>query len=183
MLNSSEEPLAGPAVPVQVLEGFQGLVSEQWLASLAGRVLALCAGPQSDSTGPPTLEVVIAADETLRELNRRHRGLDETTDVLAFAFAHQGEYYGGSEPPFQWSADVDFVVPPGESANLGEIIISYPQAVRQADDSGHPIRRELAILVVHGVLHLLGYDHMEPHDEVEMKAREADLLAGVIDDE
>ena len=72
-------------------------------------------------------------------------------------------------------ADFDFVLPPGENedVSLGEIIISYPQTCRQAEQAGHPVGQELTVLLVHGVLHLLGYDHEEPDDEAVMKAATA----------
>ncbi len=65
-------------------------------------------------------------------------------------------------------------------AHLGEVIISCPQAAIQAGEHGHSLRKEMAILVVHGVLHLLGYDHAEPGPEKEMRAREAAVLAEII---
>ena len=58
------------------------------------------------------------------------------------------------------------------------MVVSYPQAERQARAAGHPINRELAALVAHGVLHLLGYDHTSAEEEAAMKAREATVLAG-----
>ena len=112
--------------------------------------------------------------DVVRELNRQHRGLDENTDVLSFSFAHEGEYYGEEERGAP-GADFHFVLPPGENddRSLGEVIISYPQTIRQAEASGHPVERELTILLVHGVLHLLGYDHEVPDDEAMMKAATA----------
>ena len=130
---------------------------------------------ESESCDPHThVSVVIADDQVVRELNRRHRGLDENTDVLSFSFTHEGEYYGEEDRSAR-ETDIDFVLPPTESndASLGEIIISYPQTRRQAERDGHPVDRELTVLLVHGVLHLLGYDHEEPDDEAVMKAATA----------
>ncbi|CAI8012291.1 Endoribonuclease YbeY, partial [Geodia barretti] len=110
------------------------------------------------------VSLVIADDETVRSLNAEYRGLDKTTDV--------GEYYGEGDAPTEWSADDGFVLPPGESAGLGEVIVSYPQAVRQAQQAGHSIERELAHLITHGILHLMGHDHMDDDEEREMNARE-----------
>ena len=59
---------------------------------------------------------------------------------------------------------------------LGDIVISYPQAVEQALEAGHSVKRELTLLVIHGLLHLLEYDHEEPGDAVRMRGREASLL-------
>jgi probable rRNA maturation factor len=71
------------------------------------------------------------------------------------------------------------VLPPGESEPLGEVIVSYPQAQRQAEGVGHSLERELTVLLIHGVLHLLGHDHMEPGDEAIMKPLEAQALAAI----
>ena len=59
---------------------------------------------------------------------------------------------------------------------MGEIVISYPQAVRQAREGKKPIRSEIALLIVHGVLHLLGYDHMDPREESAMWAKQDEVL-------
>jgi probable rRNA maturation factor len=56
------------------------------------------------------------------------------------------------------------------------VIISYPQAVLQAGEHHHPVKKELAILIIHGILHLLGYDHEEPEDKRQMRARETEIL-------
>ena len=156
-------------IDVQVFDEFANVVSE-------GHVLeAVNAALESESCEPHThVSVVIADDEVVRELNRQHRGLDENTDVLSFSFTHEGEYYGEEDRSAR-ETDIDFVLPPTEmdDATLGEIIISYPQTCRQAEQAGHPAERELTVLLVHGVLHLLGHDHEELDDEIVMKAAEA----------
>jgi len=70
-----------------------------------------------------------------------------------------------------------FMVPPDGIVHLGEVIISYPQAAIQAEEHGHSVEKEVAVLLIHGVLHLLGYDHAEPDEQRDMQAREADILA------
>jgi probable rRNA maturation factor len=72
-----------------------------------------------------------------------------------------------------------FVAAPDGVSHLGEVIISYPQAVIQAEEHHHPVKKELAILIIHGVLHLLGYDHAEPDQEHRMRAGEAEILSQV----
>ena len=152
-------------VDVQIFDEFAKVVSESQVLE------AVTAPLESESCDPDThVSVVIADDDVVRELNLRHRGLDENTDVLSFSFTHEGEYYG-EEERIAPGADFDFVLPPGENddTSLGEIIISYPQTCRQAEQAGHPVEQELTVLLVHGVLHLLGYDHEEPDDEAVMK--------------
>jgi len=108
--------------------------------------------------------VTLTGDEHLREYNRRYRGLDEPTDVLAFAAREQ-------------PTDQRFQAPPGTEDWLGDIVISLPRARRQAQQAGHPINDEVRLLAVHGLLHLLGYDHAEPAEEATMTAITNRLLA------
>jgi probable rRNA maturation factor len=159
-------------ISIQVLDDFADLVNEIDLTEAVAA--ALVAGSAEDDAN---VSVVIADDELVRELNDTHRGLDEYTDVLAFSFTHEGEYYG--EERQEVAADQDFVLPPGESEPLGEVIVSYPQAQRQADAAGHSLENELTVLLIHGTLHLLGHDHMEPDDEAIMKPLEAQALAAI----
>lgn len=106
--------------------------------------------------------VVITGGEVLRELNRRHRGLDASTDVLAFPSETQ-------EP---------FVDAPGTSRYLGDVIISFPQAKTQAVGMGNDLSAELQLLVIHGVLHLLGHDDQTKPE----RARMWQVQQGVLDD-
>ncbi len=69
--------------------------------------------------------------------------------------------------------------PPGSVAPLGEVIIAYPQAARQASERGRSVEEEVARLLIHGTLHLLGYDHAEPEEERRMRTREEELVAAV----
>ena len=156
-------------VSVQVFDEFEDAVCASWLESVCRAVLEQEGVRQQVS-------LVIADDETVRELNAEYRGLDRATDVLSFAFDNEGEYYGEGDAPSEGLTGEDFVLPPGGSAGLGEVIVSYPQAVRQAQEAGHSIRQELACLIAHGVLHLMGLDHMNDEDEREMNARERRVM-------
>ena len=99
--------------------------------------------------------LTLTGDEHLREYNRRYRGRDEPTDVLAFAAREK-------------ATDQRFQAPPGTESWLGDIVISLPRARRQAKEAGHPIDDEVRLLAVHGLLHLLGYDHAEPEEQARM---------------
>ena len=118
-----------------------------------------------------SISLVIADDETVHHLNLEYRGLDETTDVLAFPLWTSAE---NADPEAE-----GFYLPPGETAPVGEIVISYPQAARQAREGKRTIRSEMALLIVHGVLHLLGYDHADSQQESHMWARQDEVLARV----
>ena len=161
-------------VSVQTIEEGHDLPPEDWIEAVVVRALKVAEAPEGSG-----VSVVFAGDEVVRDLNREHRGLDETTDVLAFSFAHEGEYYGEPDDRVPVEEMPGFALPPGQSEPLGEVIVSCPQAARQATESGRTFQDELAALLAHGVLHLLGYDHMEPDDEAVMKALENRILSDV----
>ena len=131
---------------------------------LDGLKTLLQAGARMVQLPDETVTVVtLTGDEHLREYNRRYRGLDEPTDVLAFA---------AREKP----SDQRFQAPPGTEDWLGDIVISLPRARRQAREAGHPVNDEVRLLAVHGFLHLLGYDHAEPAEELAMTALTTRIL-------
>jgi probable rRNA maturation factor len=120
---------------------------------------------------PPQIEIslVITGQERIQELNRDYRGKDQPTDVLSFAMSEQKEE----------EEQESFIGPPDGIVHLGEVIISYPQALIQAAEKGHSIKREMAVLIIHGVLHILGYDHEKAEMEPAMQAREKEVLSEV----
>ena len=129
---------------------------------------------------PVQMGLVIADDETVQRLNREYRGADEVTDVLSFSWDHEGHWEGDEEPPQEPESDVPW--PADTTAGqeyhpLGEVVVSYPQAERQARARQAETQQELALLIVHGILHLAGFDHVEPEEEAQMKAREQEALA------
>jgi probable rRNA maturation factor len=146
-------------VDVQTAPRFAGEVDEELLRRVTAKALR-----HEGIEGEITLSVVITDDEAVRELNREFRDVDAPTDVLAFGTGEES----------------DFVTAPGEPAYLGDVIISYPRAVIQAEEYGHSINRELALLTVHGVLHLLGYDHVDEVESTEMWARQNEILESLV---
>ena len=106
----------------------------------------------------PLLNIVIVDNEKIREINKEYRNKDAVTDVISFAFEE------GKDVKYE---DVRF---------LGEIDISYERCKEQAKDYGHSVRREFCYLAVHGLLHLLGYDHMTEEDKKVMRALEEEIL-------
>ncbi len=152
-------------INVLVDEGLEGCPEVSWLQSVAEQVLlAQNAGPGVE------LGLVITSQERVQELNRSYLDRDEPTDVLAFSMLPE-LHTEGDLPPF--------VPPPDGVLHLGEVIISYPQAVTQAKEQGHSVKKELATLIIHGVLHLLGYEHDKPELERQMRAKEAEILSYV----
>lgn len=108
------------------------------------------------------LAVVIVDDDEIRDLNAQFLGNDEPTDVLSFPDDSDDFVEGGESGPY-----------------LGDIAISLPTAERQATAAGHPLANEMAHLLVHGILHLCGYDHVNGgEEEARMRAREDQYLGG-----
>jgi len=149
---------------IQIDNRFQKSLKADWLHHvLEMALLTRNPGPEVE------LSLLITDDETVRGLNREYRGIDETTDVLSFALGEE-------------KADADhlpFVTPPDGLLHLGDIVVSYPQAARQAEENQYTLEKELALLVIHGTLHLLGYDHAEPAQEHEMRSLEESILSEV----
>ncbi|NLH45062.1 MAG: rRNA maturation RNase YbeY [Acholeplasmataceae bacterium] len=108
------------------------------------------------------VDITIVSDEEIHTLNRDYRNVDRATDVLSFALDEDG-----GEPELVGGPEVHL---------LGDIIISAETATRQAEEFGHGLEREIVYLAVHGLLHLLGYDHMQEEDKVVMRAKEEEAL-------
>ena len=141
---------------VSIAEPFAGSLSEERLAAIARHVLEAERAPACE------LSIAVTDDETVRALNREYAGEDEVTDVLSFS-QREGE---------------EFVSPPQGAPQLGEVVIAYPQATRQAAERGRAATEEVTRLLVHGVLHLLGYDHAELEEARRMRVREEALASG-----
>jgi len=110
------------------------------------------------------VSITLLDDQAVKKLNNEYRHMDRPTDVLSFAFADAGE---GIE------------IPPGgegETRLLGEITISLERAVAQAEEYGHSLEREIGYLTVHGLLHLLGFDHRDEEQAAEMRQWEEKIL-------
>ena len=153
-------------INVLIDEDLRECLEVSWLQSVAEKVLV------AQGIGSKVeLGLVIASQERVQQLNQSYLGRDEPTDVLAFSMLPAEAEIGADFPPF--------VIPPDGMLHLGEVIISYPQAVIQAEEHQHSIKREIAILIIHGVLHLLGYEHDKPELEHQMRAREAEILSDI----
>ena len=121
--------------------------------------------------------IFITDDENIKNLNEKYRGLDEVTDVLSFSNQHEGEYYGSEEDGRIGLSSEEFIIPADFTDQIGEVVISLPQVERQALENNVEISQELKFLVVHGFLHLLGYDHVETEDRKEMESLEKEIMA------
>jgi len=147
MINSPENPV--------ILNISGGVSLEDSYTSLVEQVVIQ--GLADEGIGTEEVSVLITDDAEIQRLNYRFRGINKPTDVLSF-------------PQYKSRSQI-----PQNAANLGDIIISLPRAQEQAAEFGHSLRRELAFLVAHGLLHLLGYDH-EGDGEQEMFCKQEELL-------
>ncbi|MDQ1912937.1 rRNA maturation RNase YbeY [Paenibacillus sp. GD4] len=155
---------------------------------------------ESEQITEGEVALTFVSNETIQELNKHYRGLDKPTDVLSFAMQEMGE------DEMEIIYDEDGVVDaeeleegsrldgeageirqalaeegvPAEGADfeepLGDIIISIPRAIEQAEEYGHSVERELGFLFVHGFLHLIGYDHQDAEAEKEMFGKQEAIL-------
>ena len=108
------------------------------------------------------VDITLVDLDEIHELNKQYRGIDRPTDVLSFALDE------GDEEPEVEDEEVEHL--------LGDVIICAQKAVEQGEEFGHGLTREMTYLAVHGMLHLLGYDHMEEEDKKVMRAREEEIL-------
>jgi probable rRNA maturation factor len=145
---------------VQVAEALSQSEYAQQVAQVDLEVLQRAAQKTLDLDGTQPqadLSLVLTDDGQVRALNAQYMGIDAPTDVLSFS--------GGETDPDT------------QAYYLGDVVISYPQALLQAQSGGHKLMDELQLLVVHGALHLLGYDHAEDGEKARMWARQAEILS------
>ena len=147
-------------IMIEVDPAYVGEVDAEHLIEVAVHVLL-----QEGIAGPLELGIWITNEGEIQTLNRTYRNVDSATDVLSFG-ADDDE-------------DRPFVQAPGSVRHLGDIAISFPHVVRQAEEYGHSRERELSYLLVHGVLHLIGYDHEEAEDTKRMREHEETALGAL----
>lgn len=123
---------------------------------------------------PYEVSLVFVDNEEIRDINRDNRGIDRETDVLSFPMLD----YEDKKVYKQCYKDYDFdeTYKDGENLVLGDIVLSLEKSLEQSIEFNHSFERECCYLVVHSVLHLLGYDHMEEEDKKIMRKREEEIL-------
>ncbi len=142
------------------------------LRELAGQVV-FCTLDYMECPYEARVGVLITDDEEIRKLNREHRGIDRPTDVLSFPmtdYETPGDFscLDGEEP--------DCFDPDSGELSLGDIVISADRLLAQAKEYGHSVKREYAFLIVHSMLHLMGYDHMTQPEAEEMERLQEEIL-------
>lgn len=136
---------------VEISGSFAARVNTSLIKRTVNITLATLSIPDDTS-----LSIVITDDQNIQVLNLKYREINKPTDVLSFPAGH--------------------VDPESGTTYIGDVIVSYPQAVIQAEQRGHPVDNELQLLVIHGTLHLLGHDHVESAQKKRMWAVQEDIL-------
>lgn len=105
------------------------------------------------------MSCLLVDDQRIHDINREYRHIDRATDVISFALEDSEQFYVEGMP-----------------RNIGDIFISVDHALMQAKDYGHSLKREMCFLFTHGLLHLLGFDHMNEEDEKKMFDKQKEIL-------
>ena len=150
-------------ITVDIDERFVAEVAEETLTAALSAVLTYA------GVGDAGVAIVITDNDYVQSLNREYRGVDAPTDVLSFA-AQEGYDLDAEFAP-EAAAEID--------RYLGDLILAYPYAAAQATRYGYPVQVELQLLVVHGCLHLLGYDHDSDESQAEMWAAQSAILTSL----
>ncbi len=159
----------------------QNEIDEKFFQKIAEVVLKV-AGVKEDVE----ISLAIVGDGRIRRLNKMYRGSNRVTDVLAFGDKTVLPYLAKAFPRLKKGKDPlaggKFIEAPDGIKRLGEVIICYPRAKKQAKRLGHSLEKELTILLIHGILHLLGYDHEQGGEEAEkMKKMEEKILEWAVE--
>jgi len=141
-------------IEIEIDPKFLDLIQVSELQAVADKVLAI-----TETSLESEIGLQIIQDEQMQQLNLEYMGVDAPTDVLSFP--------------------VPFENPDTGNPYLGDILISYPTAARQAQAAGHPLEEEISLLLVHGILHLLGYDHLTPEEKAAMWEIQDTILAAL----
>lgn len=123
---------------------------------------------------PCEVSLVFVDNEEIREINNENRGIDRATDVLSFPILEYPKDKVYKEVYEEEKFDETFL--DGEDLVIGDIVLSLEKALEQSEEYNHSFEREASYLVVHSVLHLLGYDHMEDEEKKRMRTREEEIL-------
>ena len=134
----------------------------------------LCALKEEEVEVPTEISLVFVDNEEIREINNDTRNIDRETDVLSLPMLDYEDKKVFKEMYKNYDFDVTYK--DGEDIVLGDIVLSLEKALEQSKEYNHSFQREASYLVVHSVLHLLGYDHMVEEDKTVMRRREEEIL-------
>ena len=133
---------------------YQKSIDQKFLSRVAEKIITLV-----ELNEDVEVSIRIESDEVLHQLNHQYRGLDQPTDVLSF--------------------ESGMIDPETGMTSLGDILISYPTAEKQALEAGHPVENEIILLILHGILHLSGYDHSTQKEKDQMWQKQQSILTSL----
>jgi probable rRNA maturation factor len=146
---------------IDMMDETTEISEEQWMDI---EQLLQFAAKMEEITPGAELSVTFVNNEKIKEINRDYRNKNQATDVISFAMEEMGE------------GEMEIIYEEDAPRMLGDIIISVPKAIEQAEEYGHSLKRELGFLALHGLLHLLGYDHESEAEEKEMFDKQKEIL-------
>lgn len=129
------------------------------------KVLKECLAREKLKKIPLFITIILTTDEEIKKINKEQRNIDKSTDVLSFPIYEKEEI---EEIKRNRKTNVPII--------LGDVIISIPTVIKQAEEYGHSLKRELSYMVVHAFCHLIGHDHIEEKDKIEMRKKEEEIL-------
>lgn len=136
------------------IDGYEDFINEEMVKDYIEKVLTR----EYESDRPVYMSLLLTGNDEIQVINREYRDKDQPTDVISFAY-HETD---------------DFDIGPYDT--LGDIVISLDRVFEQAKEYNHSPKREFFYVLTHGILHLLGYDHIEEEDKIEMRAKEEEIL-------
>jgi probable rRNA maturation factor len=158
-----------PEIETTILAKYSLEMSKEFLESVALAAVQYL----YDNTQQNSLSVLITDDAAIKKLNKQYRGLDEVTDVLSFSPNFHGHWKGEIDSSLPES---DIAFPVFESNFIGDLVLSFPEIRRQSDEFNQTLNNTLAFLLIHGILHLKGYDHSTTEEQKEMQSVELDVM-------
>ena len=161
----------------------QNEIDEGFLKKIAEETLKFMAAEENLpglSEGKVEISLAIVGEGRMRKLNKIYRGKNKVTDILSFGDKSVLPYLAKAFPRLKKGKDTVFINPPDGVKRLGEIVICYPYAKKQAKRLGNSLEKELTILLIHGILHLLGYDHEKNGRETEKMREMEEKILGQI---
>jgi probable rRNA maturation factor len=171
-MNANLDVNAGPHIAVEApCPGWRAALADCNALCREAALAALAAAPLEGGNSGIEIGIRLTDDGELRDLNRRYRSIDAPTNVLSF-------------PMFECTPGADLAAPPdGPPLALGDVVLAFETVRGEAASQGKTLADHLGHLVVHGVLHLLGYDHLDDIQAAAMEHLEAVILAGLgVDD-
>lgn len=149
-------------------------VDPAWLSLM--QTAADCALLTEGVARPCAVSIRLCGDDAIHAINREYRGVDRATDVLSFPTVNYpaGVTAGQADSLLRRELDDEL-----DACMLGDLILSVPHVLKQAEEYGHSPEREAAYLLVHGLCHLMGYDHIEEEDKRRMRAMEEKILSAI----